>query len=118
MNSHQYIVTYTAQTNTWSVLEKKGFPPPNRDRSVNCDWNMDPNLRVYSTVAYGECAGDALNVSQDRILAYIQEHKDPYTTIKEVVDGKATFRSYDEIINELCRAALLQKEEHNGTSNT
>lgn len=98
----KYYISYA--NNKWTVYDASDslYSKP----SVDCAWNKDETLRSYTTHIYANDMGEALTKGKSLILAYIEEHKNPITTLTEVVNGDASFRLTDEIIYELCRAVL------------
>ena len=90
--------------NKWVISEAKDkkYTKP----YVTCMWHKDETLRSYTTHVYADDMGEALTKGKSLILAYIEEHRNPLTTLTEVVNGEASFRPLDEIIHELCRAVL------------
>jgi len=88
----------------WSIFEAKD--KKYTKTYVTCMWRKDEISRRYTTHVYADDMGTALTKGKSLILSYIQEHKNPLTTLTEVVNGEASCRPLDEIIHELCRAVL------------
>ena len=98
----KYYINYANNKWTiWDAPDDKYTTP-----KVNCTWNTDETLRSYTTHAYANSMTEALEKGQVLILAYIEEHRNPLTTLTEVINGEASFRTMPEIIHELCRAVL------------
>lgn len=101
----KYYIVY--EDSKWIISEADGekYIKP----YVTCMWRKDETLRSYTTHAYADDMGEALTKGKSLILAYIEEHKNPITTLTEVVNGEASCRPIDEIIHELCRAVLAHQ---------
>ena len=98
----KYYINY--KNNKWSVWEASDNC--HTTPKVDCTWNIDETLRSYTIHTYADSMSEALEKGQVLILAYIEEHRNPLTTLTEVVNGEASFRTMPEIIHELCRAVL------------
>ena len=98
----KYYVNY--KNNKWSVWEASDNC--HTTPKVECRWNVDETMRSYTIQTYANSMTEALEKGQALILAYIEEHRNPLTTLTEVVNGEASFRTMPEIIHELCRAVL------------
>ena len=105
----KYHVNYEAEKDRWQINEAKSdkYETP----KVSCNWHRNEKLCTYSVASYGANMGEALEKGKDLILTYIEDHKDPLTTLKEAVNGEADFRSITEVLHELCRAVLEREKE-------
>ena len=81
-----------------------------QEPSVQCSyWCIDSSNREYRVLVYADSSGEALEIGKRFILDYIESHRNPLTTVKEVVEGKADGRTYPEIFYEICRTVLELK---------
>ena len=107
----KYHITYMPYTDTWNISSRKedncnwGF-----HSKVNYYWDADPVKKMYDIQVDGNDMGDALLRGQNKINEYIKEHEDPLVALREIKNGDAIGRKYDQCLHELVEAVLALSE--------
>ena len=103
-----YKITKIGDTLSVAGNHKDGYS----EKKVYYNWSRLPQDREYTVyLAWANSEGEALDIGKALINDYIRKYHDPIVTIREVVEGKKTGSSYEEIIHTICLKLLEMEKE-------